>query len=293
MLTGSNPMNLRNLKNPNYRFVEGNICDKKLVEKLVSQVDCVINFAAESHVDRSINNPRPFIQSNVMGVYSILEAIRRYKVKFLQISTDEVYGEILRGSHFERDALHPSNPYSATKASAEMLIRSYAKTYDLDVRITRCSNNFGPRQFPEKLIPKTIICALKKEPIPLHGSGNAKRQWIHVFDHCDALLQILSKWGKSLIYNISGNYETTNLELVKKILGFFNKSEDLIVYVKDRPAQDRRYSINSNLLLKEIGFRPKMKFESALESTICWYVANKKWWENLSFKTIRNPTPWL
>jgi len=293
MLTGSNPMNLHNLNNTHYRFVKGNICDRKLVEKLVSQVDCVINFAAESHVDRSISDPNPFIQSNILGVYSILESIRRHKVKFLQISTDEVYGEILKGSYFEHDTLHPSNPYSATKASAEMLVQSYAKTYDLDVKITRCCNNFGPRQFPEKLIPKAIICALKKEPIPIHGNGSAKRQWIHVFDHCDAILQILSHWGKSLIYNIPGNYETTNMKLVKNILGFFDKYPNSIVYVKDRPGQDRRYNIKSKILSSEIGFKPKIKFENALETTICWYLENKKLWEHLSFKTIKNPTPWL
>ena len=293
MLTGSNPMNLQNLDNPNYRFVKGNICDKKLVEKLVSQVDYVINFAAESHVDRSIRNPTPFIQSNVMGVYHILEAVRHNKIKFLQISTDEVYGEILKGSYSEGDILNPSNPYSATKASAEMLIRAYGKTYDLDFKITRCTNNFGPRQFPEKLIPKTIISILTNKKIPLHGNGSAKRQWIHVSDHCDALLKILSKWGKSNTYNISSNYEITNLELVKKILKFLKKSDDLIKFVKDRPGQDKRYNVDSTLIQKELGFRSKIKFQEALESTIAWYVSNKKWWQNISSQKIRNPIPWL
>lgn len=292
MLTGSNPMNLKNLKNSNYKFVKGNICNKALMDKLVSKVDYVINFAAESHVDRSIQNSKPFIKSNVEGVHTILESIRLHKkVKLLQISTDEVYGEVLKGRSHEHDELNPSNPYSASKASAEMLIRAYAKTFDLNVKITRCTNNFGPRQFPEKLIPRTIISSINNMSIPIHGDGNAIRQWTHVFDHCDALLQILSKWGKSLIYNISADYETTNLKLVRKILKFFNKP-DLITFVEDRPGQDRRYSIDSTLIRKELGFRPKMKFDEALESTIQWYTLNKKWWEDIPLNMI-NPTPWL
>lgn len=292
MLTGSNRMNLQNLRNPNYRFVKGNICNKALMDKLVNRMDYVINFAAESHVDRSIHDSKPFIKSNVQGIHTILESIRLHKkVKLLQISTDEVYGEILKGHSHEHDELNPSNPYSASKASAEMLIRAYAKTYDLDVKITRCTNNFGPRQFPEKLIPRAIISSLNNKSIPIHGDGSAIRQWIHVFDHCDALLQVLSKWGKSSIYNISADYEITNLELVRKILKFFNKT-DLINFVEDRPGQDRRYNVDSTLIQKELGFRPKMRFNEALESTIQWYILNKKWWGNISLKMI-NPTPWL
>lgn len=293
MLIGSNPMSLQNLKNHNYRFVKGNICNRKLIDKLVSQVDCVINFAAESHVDRSIASSWPFIKSNMIGVYTLLEAIRHHKVKLLHISTDEVYGEVLKGSRHEHDELNPSNPYSATKASAEMIIRAYARTYDLDTIITRSVNNFGPRQFPEKLIPKTILSALKNKPVPLHGDGSYKRQWIHVFDHCDALLKILSKWKRSSIYNISTSFEITNLQLVKRILKIMNKSEELIVSVKDRPGQDRRYSINSNLIKRELGFRPKIEFYKGLKSTIDWYITNRKWWESLKFSKIKNPTPWF
>ncbi|MHB8545749.1 MAG: dTDP-glucose 4,6-dehydratase [Nitrosotalea sp.] len=292
MLTGSNALNLRNLRNPNYKFVKGNVCNKALVDKLVNDVDYVINFAAESHVDRSIQNSKPFIKSNIEGVHTILESIRKHKkVKLVQISTDEVYGEVLRGYSREHDELNPSNPYAASKASAEMLIHAYAKTFDMDVRITRCTNNFGPRQFPEKLIPRTIISSLNNVSIPIHGDGSAIRQWIHVFDHCDAILQVISKWGKSLTYNIAADYEITNLDLVKKILKFFNKS-DLINFVEDRPGQDKRYGINSALIRKELGFRPKIKFDEALASTIQWYTQNKKWWEKISLNMI-NPTPWL
>jgi len=293
MLLGSNPMNLKDLKNQNYSFVKGNICDKKLIEKLVNKVDFVINFAAESHVDRSIYNPWPFIESNIHGVYTLLEAIRRKKnIKFLQISTDEVYGSIIRGSHKESDELHPSNPYSATKASAEMLVKAYAKTYDLGTSITRCTNNFGTMQFPEKLIPKTIISALRNESIPIHGDGKAKRQWIHVFDHCDAILKIIKKWKKSSVYNISADYEINNLNLVKRILKNMGKSVSLIEFVPDRPGQDKRYSINSNLIKKQVGWKPKVKFERGLEDTIRWYISNKEWWKKIIFAKVKNPTPW-
>ena len=292
MHIGSNSMNLENIRNPNYRFVKGNICNKKLMEKLIENVDCVINFAAESHVDRSIKDAQSFIQSNIIGVHTILGILKnKKKIKFLQISTDEVYGELLKGKNLECDELNPSNPYSATKASAEMLVRSYGRTYNLDTIITRCTNNYGPRQFPEKLIPKTIVSALRNEPIPLHGDGNAKRQWIHVFDHCNALLKILSRWKKSSIYNISANYETTNISLVKKMLKMMNKSENLLTFVPDRPGQDRRYGINSNLIKKDIGFTAKIKLEEGLESTIKWYMSNKKWWQNIMFKKISNPNP--
>ena len=293
MVLGSNLRNLQNLKNTNYKFVKGDICDKKLMEKLIEKVDYVINFAAESHVDRSIKNPQNFVRTNIIGVYTILEILRKKKnVKFLQISTDEVFGEILKGKHSEHDELNPSNPYSASKASAEMLVRAFAKTYDIETIITRSANNYGPRQFPEKLIPKTILSAIKKELIPLHGDGNDRRQWIHVFDNCDAILKILSKWKKSSIYNISGNFEATNLNLVRRILKVMNKPEDLITFVPKRPGHDRRYATNSNLLMKEIGFTPKLKLREGLESTIEWYLSNEKWWKNIPFKKVKDPTPW-
>jgi len=292
MLIGSNKLNNKNIKNKKYKFVKGNICDQKVVDKIVSKVDYVVNFAAESHVDRSIKNAKPFIKSNINGVHTILESIRKNKqVKLIHISTDEVYGEILKKRSNEHDELNPSNPYSASKASAEMLIKSYQKTFDIDVKITRCTNNYGPKQYAEKLIPRTIISALKDVSIPIHGNGSAVRQWIHVNDHCDAIISIISKWGKSSIYNISSDNETTNLILVKKILEFFDKP-DLITFVEDRPGQDKRYSINSSLIKKELKFKPKIKFEDGLKSTIEWYEQNEKWWRNISIKKI-NPTPWL
>ena len=296
MKTGSNPLTNRIFQNKsNYRFVKGDICNQKLVDKLVRNVDVVVNFAAESHVDRSINSASEFIKSNVTGMHTILDAIRKNQknVRLLQISTDEVYGEVLSGKSKEQDMLNPSNPYAATKAAAEMLVKSYIRTYGIDAIITRCTNNYGPRQFPEKLIPKTIISALKNQKIPIHGTGQAKRQWIHVYDHCDALLNIIRKWKKPTIYNIGGSYEQNNLHVVKTILKLMNKSDDLIKFVKDRPGQDRRYAISANLLSKEIGFKDKIPFTKGLGATVHWYIENRKWWNNLIFEKIKNPTPWI
>lgn len=294
LLTGSNVQNLKNIKNTNYKFVKGNISDKKLMKKLIGDCDCVINFAAESHVDRSIVNSSNFVKSNIIGINTILNVLKEKKnVRLIQVSTDEVYGEILRGSYKEHDELNPSNPYSATKASAEMMVRSYVRTYGINAVITRCTNNYGPKQFPEKLIPKTIICALKGIPIPIHGKGNSKRQWIHVQDHCDAILKILNNDSTSLVYNISGNFEASNITIVKKILKIMKKSEGLISYVEDRPGQDRRYSINGDLIKKEFGFVHKINFENGIKETVDWYLKNQKWWKKIVFKRIKNPTPWL
>lgn len=290
---GSNKQNLVNLKNKNYSFIKGDINNKNMMERLINKVDYVINFAAESHVDRSIKNSNPFIKSNILGVHTILEILKNKKnVRFLQISTDEVYGEILKGSFVENDRLNPSNPYSATKASAEMLVRSYDRTYNLDTIITRSVNNYGPRQFPEKLIPKTIISILKGKQIPLHGKGLAKRQWIHVQDNCDAILKIIHNWKSGSTYNIPGNFEFNNLSLVKSILKFMNAPEKFIKYVPDRPGQDRRYGIKSNILKKEIGFKPCIDYKVGIKSTITWYKKNQKWWEQLPFDKVSNPTPW-
>jgi len=289
---GSNPLNLKELKSSKYKFVRGNICNKTLLEKLIPKVDHIVNFAAESHVDRSIVNPKDFIKSNYLGVFNILEVLRNHKkIKLLHISTDEVYGEILKGKHVENDEMNPSNPYSATKASAEMIIRAYSRTYDLDTTITRATNNFGPRQFLEKLIPSTILSALRNETMQLHGNGSYKRQWIYVNDHCEALVKILKNWKSSSIYNIAGNNEVTNLNIVKKIMKIMNKN-NLISFGPDRPGQDRRYSISGNLLEKRTGFRAKTNLDDALKHTIEWYVSNRKWWEKISLQKI-NPTPWL
>lgn len=293
MLVGSNPLNLQGIKSKNYRFVKGNICDKKVVEKLIPKVDCVINFAAHSHVDRSIQNSLPFLKSNVYGVYSILEALRKNKkVKLVQISTDEVFGETLSGKNKENSPLSPSNPYSATKASAEMLVKAYAKTYDLDTIITRCTNNYGPRQFPEKLIPKTIISATKEEKIPIHGNGQTTRHWTHVFDHCDALLKVIRHGKSGHIYHISDPNEITDLKIVKKILKHMRKSEELIEFVAERPGKDKRYSLDTSITKKRLGWRPKVKMDAGIKETVEWYLSNLKQWESIS-KKARNPTPWL
>lgn len=294
LMLGSNKANFRNFKNKNYSFVKGNICNKKLLEKLISKVNIVINFAAESHVDRSISNPSSFIRSNFFGVFNILEILKQKKnVKLLQISTDEIYGESKLRYCNENDMPNPSNPYSATKASAEMLIRSYVKTYGIDAIITRCTNNYGPRQFPEKLIPKIILSALKNELIPIHGKGNSKRQWIHVLDHCDALLKIISNWKSFSVYNIAGNFEISNLQLAKKILKIMKKSNDLISFVPDRPGQDKAYRINSNKIKSELGFKPIIKHDVGINSTVSWYISNKNWWSNLNFSQIKDPVPWI
>ncbi len=292
MEIGSNSLNLKDLKNSNYKFVKGNICNKKLLENIIPKVDQIVNFAAESHVDRSIIEPKNFVKSNYLGVYNILEVLRKNKkIKLLHISTDEVYGEILKGKHVEKDEMNPSNPYSATKASAETMIRAYSRTYNLNTTITRATNNFGPRQFPEKLIPYTILSALKNKTIQLHGNGSYKRQWIYVNDHCDAIIKILRNWKTSSIYNIAGNNEVSNLNIVKKILKIMNK-KDLISFGPNRPGQDRRYSISGDHLKNKIGFEAKINLDDALNSTIQWYVSNSKWCEKASLQKI-NSTPWL
>lgn len=294
MLIGSNKQSLKNLDIKKYKFHKGNICNKILVEKLLKNVDYVVNFAAESHVDRSIANSKGFLNSNVSGVHTILEALRNNKnVKMIQVSTDEVFGDIKRGFFYEDKPLNPSNPYSATKAAAEMLVKSYVRTYGLDITITRCVNNYGPKQTPEKLIPKTILSAIHEVPIPIHGDGKARRQWIHVFDHCDVILKIMKSSKKSLVYNIPGNYEDSNINLVKKILKIMNKSEDLIEFVSERPGYDKRYAIKSNRIKKEINFKPKISFDKGISSTVNWYLKNKAWWKDFEFKKIKNPTPWL
>ena len=283
LLIGSNHKNLTNIDSNRYKFLKGNICNKKLISKLIKKVDCIVNFAAESHVDRSIEDSTVFMKSNFLGVHTILEELRNHKdVKMIQISTDEVFGDITKGAFYENDVLNPSNPYSATKAAAEMLVKSYVRTYDLDVTITRCVNNYGPKQFPEKLIPKIILNSLRGLPIPIHGDGKARRQWIHVFDHCDAIFKIMKKSKKSsCIYNIPGNFEISNLDLTKKILKIMGKSEDLIKFVSDRPGQDKRYAIKSRKIKKELNFEPKIKFDDGISLTIKWYLQNKQWHDHL------------
>ncbi|RKY83876.1 dTDP-glucose 4,6-dehydratase [candidate division KSB1 bacterium] len=292
---GANPANLRDLKKTeSYQFIRGDITDQKIVKKVIKKVDAIVNFAAETHVDRSIANPSPFINGNIIGTFTLLEALRKFnkKAKYIQISTDEIYGDILEGSFNEEDRLKPSNPYSASKASADMLCLAYHRTYDLNINITRCTNNFGPYQFPEKLIPKTIIRALKNLPIPIYGTGKNVRDWIYVLDHCEAIALVLEKGEPGEIYNISSGNEKTNIQIVKEILKLLDRTEDLITFVEDRPGHDLRYSLNSTKIRSKLGWKPKHKFSSALEETVKWYIKNEWWWKPLATEQILHPTPW-
>ena len=261
-LPGSNLLNVKQVKNDSrYKYVKGNITNKKLVDKLVSNVDAVINFAAESHVDRSISDPKPLIDSNIYGTYVLLESIRKHKKKLVQISTDEVFGSLRSSSATEKYPYNPSSPYSASKAAAENLVNSYFATYDSDVIITRCTNNYGPHQSPEKLIPKVILLAEKNKNIPIYGTGKNIRDWIFVLDHCEAILRVLSKGKRGESYNISSGNEIDNLTIVKKILNIMGKSEDLILHTKDRPGHDFRYSMNSKKIFKEMKWKPTYDFD--------------------------------
>ena len=292
---GSNVKNLEILdNNENYRFVNENISNLKIVDKLSKDVDVIINFAAETHVDRSISNPKPFIDANILGTYSLLEASKNNEKLFVHVSTDEVYGDLEENTKpfFEKDPLKPSNPYSATKASADLLVQSYVRTYKNNCIITRCTNNFGPFQFPEKLIPKTIIRAQKDLKIPLYGDGNQIRSWIYVIDHVNAI-DLLSKKGISgEIYNITSWNEISNREIVEKILKKMDKPLDLIEYVSDRPGHDKRYSINSKKIQDEIGWSPSYEFEKALDETVSWFENNQQWWEPLVNERTLHPQPW-
>jgi dTDP-glucose 4,6-dehydratase len=294
-LMGSNEKNLKSIeKSENYRLVHGNINDKKLVERLSSNIDGIINFAAESHVDRSIHDSKPFLESNIMGVYTLLDTIRekKPKIKFIQVSTDEVFGSLQTGYAKEKDVFRPSNPYSASKASAELIAESYMKTYDMDVVITRCTNNFGPRQFPEKLIPKTIIRIDKMMKIPIYGTGKNIRDWLYVEDHCDAIMKVFLKGKTGESYNISGSNELANITLIEKILNLMDKPKDLIYFVEDRPGHDLRYGLDSTKIVHELGWKPKWKFEEELQNTINWYQQNKDWWKELADEEMLDPTPW-
>jgi dTDP-glucose 4,6-dehydratase len=295
MSYGSNPENLKECENdPRYEFMKGDIADYKLVERLIKDVDAVVNIAAETHVDRSIASPEEFLRSNTIGVFNLLEAIRKVdrEARLLQVSTDEVYGDILEGFFKESDRLMPSNPYSASKAAADMFCLAYHRTYDLDVIVTRCTNNFGPYQFPEKLIPKTIIRASLNLKVPVYGSGRNVRDWIYVLDHCEALMKVLFHGKSGEIYNISAGNEFQNIEVVKKILEIMGKPEDLIEFVDDRPGHDLRYSLDSSKIRGELRWAPKYSFEEALGMTVDWYLNNEEWWRPLATEKILHPTPW-
>jgi len=286
-LIGSNTQNLKSLKNnQNYRYVKGNITNRQLIERLVSQHDVVFNFAAQSHVDRSIADPQPFMHSNVMGTFTILNAVQKFKKKLIQISTDEVFGSLKTSSATEESPLRPSSSYAASKASADLLVQSYHITYGTDAIITRCTNNYGPRQFPEKLIPKTIILALNNKKIPIYGKGKNIRDWLFVVDHCKSILKIFEKGKSGESYNISGHNEFDNNTIVRKILKMMGKSTDLIKHIKDRQGHDFRYSLDSSKIEKKLHWKPSHNFEESLIYTIDWYRNNKKWWKGITLKNF-------
>ncbi len=291
---GSNEANLDSVKdNPNYSFIHDNICNSETIEKETKDVDVIVNFAAESHVDRSIANPKPFIETNVVGTYTLLEAARKNDKPFIHVSTDEIYGEAEGKKSFtEEDLISPRNPYSATKASADHLVGAYNNTYGLNCIITRCTNNFGPYQFPEKLIPKTIIRTQRGLKIPLYGDGMQIRSWIYVIDHVEAIESLISKGKSGQIYNITAWNEISNKTIVEKILELMKKSTDLIETVGDRPGHDKRYSIDSSKIQKETGWKPRYQFDQALSETVQWYQNNPQWWEPLADEKTLHPQPW-
>ncbi len=281
--------NLENLEDiqdsPRYHFVKGDIADLLLVESLVNEykIDAIINFAAESHVDRSIMGSAEFIRTNIVGTHALLEVAKNLSVeRFLQVSTDEVYGSAPFPKKFsEESLLHPSSPYAASKAAADMLALSYHHTFGTPVIITRCSNNYGPYQFPEKLIPLMISNAIKGRPLPIYGDGLQIRDWIHTRDHCAALDLVLHKGELGKVYNISAEEERKNIDVVKLILRKLDKPEDLVTFVKDRPGHDRRYAVDSQRIRRELGWKPTISFEEGLESTIEWYLSHQSWWEKI------------
>ena len=291
---GSNLKNLKEVEqNPNYQFFKDDIKNQNIVNELVKQVDTVVNFAAESHVDRSIANPKPFIETNILGTYSLLESIKNYDKLFIHVSTDEVYGDAEDCDSFtEKSLINPSNPYAATKASSDHLVAVYHRTYGIKCITTRCTNNFGPCQFPEKLIPKTIIRAKKNLSIPLYGDGQQVRSWIYVYDHVQAIEDLITKGVSGEKYNITSWNEITNKTIVEKILELLGKSNDLIENVEDRPGHDKRYSIDASKIRKEIKWEPKYEFKQALKETVEWYEKNQSWWETLVDEKSIHPQPW-
>ena len=289
---GSDSRNLSKIKDSEkYNFVKGNISNKKLMEEQISKCDAIVNFAAESHVDRSINDANPFLVSNIRGAFTILDIITKQKKRMIQISTDEVFGSLEKGTADEQLKFNPSSPYAATKAAAELLINSYITTFNSDVIITRCTNNFGPRQFAEKLIPKTIILANNDMKIPIYGTGKNIRDWIFVDDHCNAVNMALLKGNSGESYNISANNEIDNITIVKKILAIMNKSEDLIEFVEDRPGHDFRYSMTSRKISNKLGWKQESNFDEGLKKTVEWYLGNPDIMKDSS-TIVQDATPW-
>lgn len=281
--------NLENLEdvegNPNYRFVKGDICDRPLVEDVLKKyaIDSIVHLAAESHVDRSILGSAQFIQTNVVGTHVLLDAAKDYGVqRFVHVSTDEVYGSLgPTGKFTEETPLHPNSPYSASKAASDLLALAYQHTHGVPVIVTRCSNNYGPYQFPEKLIPLMIVHALSDKPLPVYGDGMNVRDWLHVEDHCAALDLVLQKGKIGEVYNIGGNNEWHNIDIVRLILKLLNKPEGLIAFVKDRPGHDRRYAIDASKIMRETGWTPRRTFEEGLRETVEWYLTHQSWWKRV------------
>jgi dTDP-glucose 4,6-dehydratase len=282
-----NPDNLAEIdKDKRYEFIKGDICDVKAVEKAVYGVDAVVNFAAESHVDRSILSAGSFVNTDVYGTYVLLEAVKKHSIKrFLHISTDEVYGSIESGSFNEKSPLSPNSPYAASKAGGDLLVLAYRKTYGMPVVITRSSNNFGPFQYPEKLISLFLTNALTGQKLPLYGDGKNVRDWVFVEDNCEGIDLVLQKGEDGEVYNIGGGNERENIEIVKFILSELKLPESVIEYVKDRPGHDRRYSIDCAKIKKELGWQPKNDFEQALRKTVAWYSNNREWWKKIKTKS--------
>jgi dTDP-glucose 4,6-dehydratase len=286
--------NIENLKdienNPNYEFVHGNICDKELVQQLIKRVDVVVNFAAESHVDRSITGPEIFIDTNVKGTLNLLQAAKEVRIdRYLQVSTDEVYGTLgPQGYFYETTPLAPNSPYSASKASADMLVRAYFETYKLPGLITRCSNNYGPYQYPEKLIPFFVLQLLKGKKVPVYGDGLNIRDWLYVYDHCSAIDIVLHKGKIGEIYNIGGHNEKSNLEITRIIFKAMGKDESSIEYVQDRLGHDRRYAICNDKIQSELGWKPSLTFEEGIKLTIEWYLRNQNWIDTIEMRKAKN-----
>jgi len=276
------------MDNPNHIFVEGNITDRQLLDRLIQEhnVEGIINFAAESHVDRSILNPEVFVETNIQGTLALLDAARKHNLKkYVQVSTDEVYGSLSAEGYFTEDTpLAPNSPYSASKAGADMLVRSYFETYGMDVNITRCSNNYGPFHFPEKLIPLMITNAMDQKELPIYGDGENIRDWLHVTDHCAAIDLVFHNGKSGEVYNVGGHNERTNNQIVDLIVERLNVSSDLVKYVEDRLGHDRRYAIDPAKLETELGWKPKYTFDTGIIETIDWYLANEAWWRPLKEK---------
>ena len=277
-----NPDNLKDIEdNSNYSFVRGDICDPEIVNKAMKNMDYVVHFAAESHVDRSIDDGSIFVRTNILGTHTLLESAHKHGIKrLIHVSTDEVYGSITRGSFKETDILTPSSPYSSSKAGSDLLVQSYYITHKLPVIITRCTNNFGPYQYPEKLIPLFVTNLLENKKVPVYGTGQNIRDWIYVLDHCKAVDFVLHNGSIGDIYNIGGGAEKTNLEITDKIIEIIGSDKSMIEYVKDRLGHDLRYSLDCSKL-RELGWAPEHDFDEALEETVRWYVENRWWWEKL------------